>query len=108
MNSTPGPEELNALCTQLFDSFCEHRSVLPLAYLMHAWPLVEGSEHGLRTLRQSLLDLDRWHAAEIDATECLLISQILSRLAIAGQVTADEPERGVAWALETYLPGTRH
>ena len=101
-------ETLHALCAQLFESFCAHRSVLPLAYLMHAWPLIESSEEGHRKLRQSLLDLSEWHADEVDPAEYLLISQIVSALAIPDDVAANEPERSIARVLETYLPGTRH
>jgi hypothetical protein len=108
MNHSPRPEEITALCMQLFDSFCERRSVLPLAYLMHAWPLTEANEKGFRMLRQSLRDLSLWHAAEIEGVECLLIGQILSTLAASAEVTADESEHGVARTLETYVPGTRH
>ena len=108
MMTSPEPEALNALCTQLFESFCEHRSVLPLAYLMHVWPLVEDSEEGLCMLRQGLLDLQQWHADEIDATENLLISQIVSTPAVSDEAVADELEHSVAWALATFLSGMRH
>jgi hypothetical protein len=108
MNTLPEPDALNVLCTQLFESFCEHRRVLPLAYLMHVWPLMEDSEAGLGMLRQSLLDLSEWHADEIDPAEYLLISQIVSTLAISDGAVAEESEHRVAWTLETCLPGTRH
>lgn len=40
-NSDANPEtgmELNEKCLVLFDAFCQRRSVIPLACLMHAWP----------------------------------------------------------------------
>jgi hypothetical protein len=93
---------------QLFESLCEHHSVRSLAYLMHLWSFVEGSENGLRMLRQSLLELHQRHSDEMDAIESLLSWQIVLTLAALDGAVEDEPEHSVAWALETYLPGTRH
>ena len=32
-------DELNELCLALFDGWCERRCVIPLANLLHGWPL---------------------------------------------------------------------
>ncbi|MFM0406619.1 MULTISPECIES: hypothetical protein [Burkholderiaceae] len=53
-------EFLDTACERLFDIWCESRSVIPLSYLLHCWPLpdrgyasVKRLSDGLRELRMS-------------------------------------------------------
>ena len=71
---------LNDLCHALFESFCERRSIVALAYMMHAWPLVNDQPGVYRRLLQTLADLRRWHEAELNDTERFLTARILSKL----------------------------
>ncbi|WP_342954327.1 hypothetical protein [Paraburkholderia sp. JHI869] len=71
---------LNDLCHALFESFCERRSIVALAYMMHAWPLVTDQPGVYRRLLQTLADLRRWHEAELNDTEKFLTARILSKL----------------------------
>ncbi|WP_027802365.1 hypothetical protein [Paraburkholderia dilworthii] len=59
-------EQVNAICLRLFDTWCETRSVTPLAYLMHCWPLVDSTPDALRRLREAMHDLRRYHADQMD------------------------------------------
>jgi hypothetical protein len=60
-------EQVNSLCLQLFDTWCESRSVTALAYLMHCWPLIESTPAALRRLGETMCDLRRYHADQLDA-----------------------------------------
>jgi hypothetical protein len=83
------PTGIDELCNRLFDSFCERKSVMPLAYLMQAWPLIESNSRQLDTLLHCLDDLGRWHTAELLATERTLIRQIVAMLAANVGETVD-------------------
>lgn len=71
---------LNDLCHALFESFCERRSIVALAYMMHGWPLVNDQPGEYRRLLQTLADLRLWHEAELNDTEKFLTTRILSKL----------------------------
>jgi hypothetical protein len=73
-------KDLNDLCTRLFDAFCERRSVIPLAYLMHSWPLLDLNPSSRRRLRDDLVDLQRWHFGELLEGEQVLIERALTLL----------------------------
>src|SRR5690349_8098060 len=60
-------EQVNSLCLQLFDTWCESRSVTALAYLMHCWPLIESTPAALRRLGETMCDLRRYHPDQLDA-----------------------------------------
>jgi hypothetical protein len=72
--------EIERICMRLFDTWCEQRRVLSLAYLMHAWPLVEHTGNSLKRLSQSLDALLCIHSkiiSEIDRELILRIVYIL-------------------------------
>jgi hypothetical protein len=76
------PRELNELCFELFESFCERRSVVALAYLMHGWPLTVQNAATGRRLLETLVELGRWHLSELVDSEKTLIDQIIASLLI--------------------------
>jgi hypothetical protein len=59
-------QQVNALCLRLFDAWCETRSVTALAYLMHCWPLIDSTPAALRRLGETMCDLRRYHADQLD------------------------------------------
>jgi hypothetical protein len=61
--------EMEEICLALFDSWCETRSVLPIAYLMHAWPIVDRSRFGAVRLAATLRDLIKFHPQSVSAKE---------------------------------------
>lgn len=52
-------EHVNAICSRLFDLWCEKRSVIPLTYLLQGWPLMNSDPAALRRLGNALRDLRR-------------------------------------------------
>jgi hypothetical protein len=62
-------DELNELCLALFDGWCERRCVIPLAYLLHGWPLVDATQWSLKRLRDILRDLECWHLNDLSVEE---------------------------------------
>ncbi|MGF6606227.1 hypothetical protein OKW45_001127 [Paraburkholderia sp. WSM4175] len=54
-------EHINAMCLHLFNLWCETRSVVPLTYLLRAWPLMNSDPETLRRLGTALRDLRRQH-----------------------------------------------
>ncbi len=60
-------EQVDSLCLRLFDTWCETGSVTPLAYLLHCWPLTDSAPGALRRLGETMRDLRRHHADQLDA-----------------------------------------
>jgi hypothetical protein len=54
-------EEIDQLCLLLFDNWCERRSVIPLSYLMHAWPILKGVPLARMRLLNTLQELRQFH-----------------------------------------------
>jgi hypothetical protein len=60
-------EHINTICMHLFDSWCEHRSVTPLVYLLHCWPLMDSHPTTIRRLGDTLSELRKTHLEALDA-----------------------------------------
>lgn len=65
--------QMEACCSVLFERWCEERRVIPLAYLMHAWPLATRSPATFLRLSKSLRDLVVAHADALDVDDRRLI-----------------------------------
>ncbi|AXE95103.1 hypothetical protein ACTJLC_15665 [Paraburkholderia sp. 22099] len=58
--------QVNSACLRLFDTWCESRSVIPLGYLLHCWPLPDNQPASLRRLADGLRELSRAHPGALD------------------------------------------
>ncbi|CAE6730783.1 hypothetical protein [Paraburkholderia haematera] len=52
-------ERLNTACQRLFETWCESRSVIPLGYLLHCWPLPDKGHASVKRLADGLRELGR-------------------------------------------------
>lgn len=50
-------EFLNTACERLFEIWCESRSVIPLSYLLHCWPLPDRGYASVKRLAEGLREL---------------------------------------------------
>lgn len=73
-------DELNELCLALFDGWCERRCVIPLAYLLHGWPLVDATQWSFNRLRDNLRDLECWHLNDLSEEDRGTIRYLLRLL----------------------------
>ncbi|WP_207005673.1 hypothetical protein [Trinickia mobilis] len=71
-------EEMEQLCLRLFDGWCERRSVIPLAYLMHAWPILTTSRLAGIRLQSALQDLQQFHSSSLTQDDHRIIEQVLA------------------------------
>jgi hypothetical protein len=60
-------ERINSICMRLFDLWCEHRSMTPLTYLLHCWPLMDSQPASIRRLRETLSELRKTYLETISA-----------------------------------------
>jgi len=70
-------EHVDAVCTQLFELFCERRRIVPMAYLMHGWPLPQHTVSWVARLVDVLDELMQGHCAQLEGDERTLISVLL-------------------------------
>lgn len=70
-------DELHNHCRWLFNAFCERRSVIPLAYLLHVWPLTSNTKRTLATLSETLRNLKAWHPEKLAKEEHLMLDRVL-------------------------------
>ncbi|WP_207004955.1 hypothetical protein [Trinickia mobilis] len=81
--------EIDQLCLRLFDSWCERRSVIPLAYLMHAWPIPAASPLATIRLQRTLRGLQQFHDDCLTHDDHHVIEQVLAISAHAGNDNPD-------------------
>ena len=68
--------QVNDLCIELFDRWCERRELTPLVYLLHAWPILPSTPRAIEALLGALRDLRIFHAEALDDLEHQLIDTI--------------------------------
>jgi hypothetical protein len=71
-------EQIETHCRALFERWCETRHVVPLAYLMHAWPMAAPVPRLAGRLAQSLQTLMHLHADALDVEDCRLVEEAIS------------------------------
>lgn len=69
---------MDRLCVHLFDRWCEHRSVIPLVYLMQAWPIVTATEFARTRLNRHLRELLHFHPESLTREDRQVIAEILA------------------------------
>ena len=69
--------EMNDLCLQLFDRWCEARSVVALSYLMTAWPIAVPEPPSARHLSDVLRNLMSAHADCLENDERQLAEKVI-------------------------------
>jgi hypothetical protein len=77
-NNGAAPDEIDRLCVHLFDIWCERRSVIPLAFLMHAWPILKTAPLARTHLLNTLQELRRLHPDSLTEEDHQIIEQVLS------------------------------
>lgn len=88
-------EYINSICLRLFDTWCEKRSVTPLGYLLHCWPLLDSKPQAIRRLGDTLRELRKSHpeALDRDASHALreladCVDEILAYGTVPARITA--------------------
>lgn len=82
-------DEIAERCLHLFDRWCERRSVIPLAYLMHAWPIVTAGPLATIRLQSTLQDLRQFHVDSLTQDDLHIIEQVLR---IRADAEKDSPD----------------
>jgi hypothetical protein len=78
-------EQVNAICLRLFDAWCELRSVTPLAYLMHCWPMIDSTPQAVRRIGETMRDLRRYHADQLDDDDFQVLCEMADLLDELGE-----------------------
>ncbi|MEC5406541.1 hypothetical protein VOM14_13375 [Paraburkholderia sp. MPAMCS5] len=82
-NSADQVEELEQLCLQIFARWCEQRKVLPLIYLLYAWPINMRDRLARTRLHATLCELLRFHPDALTWDDQLAIQQFITMHALA-------------------------
>ncbi|CAG9221650.1 hypothetical protein BCAR13_440062 [Paraburkholderia caribensis] len=72
--------EIDNICISLFDRWCEAREVVPLAYLMHNWPMPLNSLFLLRRLCRGLAELLKYHREQLAMEDRLLLDITIKKI----------------------------
>jgi hypothetical protein len=71
-----GTNEMEDLCLQLFDRWCGQRSIVPLTYLMHAWPIYMNDSRARDRLVGTLRELPQFHSTELSTGDHQAIERL--------------------------------
>lgn len=69
--------ETNRLCMNLFDSWCNRRCIIPLSFLMHAWPTLKDTPIARVRLLDTLQELRKLHPDSLIEEDHQVIELIL-------------------------------
>ena len=69
-------EQVDDVCIELFDRWCERRELTPLVYLLHAWPILPSTPQAVEALLAALRELRISHAEALDDLDQKLIEEI--------------------------------
>ena len=64
-------------CLALFDLWCERRSVIKLAYLMHGWPMSAPAPSRIASLSSSLRELMRSYPETFDVEDRHMVADVV-------------------------------
>ncbi|TDY21950.1 hypothetical protein B0G81_2190 [Paraburkholderia sp. BL6665CI2N2] len=82
--------EIDDLCMVLFDRWCERRSILPLAYLMHSWPMPTKAFQVIQRLSGTLKELELFHADTLTAEERRLLGDLVDLITLTLRRTLEQ------------------
>jgi hypothetical protein len=83
--------EIERCCVALFERWCESRCIVPLAYLMHVWPIPAPNPRLVCRLSTTLSALSRAHADALDPVDHQLIRQAIAAIDVSLQPCARTP-----------------
>ena len=86
-------------CLALFDLWCEKRSVIKLAYLMHGWPMSAPVPSRVANLSSSLRELMRSYPEAFDVEDRHMVAEVALICERILEHCASEPQ-------SVYLPST--
>ena len=79
-------------CLALFDLWCEGRSVIKLAYLMHGWPMSAPVPSRVASLSSSLRELLRSYPETFDVEDRHMVADIVQICERILEHSAPEPQ----------------
>ncbi|MDR6376149.1 hypothetical protein [Paraburkholderia caledonica] len=69
--------KIDELCLELFNHFCDRRRVVPLAFLMTHWPIMEVSPISVWRIAETMNELRTWHTELLTEDEKRLIGDLI-------------------------------
>jgi hypothetical protein len=70
-------ERIDKLCGRLFELWCEERKLVPLAYLLHCWPLTGHDAAAIKRLADAMSDLSRFQPGKLSARESIMVREVI-------------------------------
>jgi hypothetical protein len=88
-------KRIDELCTGLFELWCEERKRVPLAYLLHCWPLTGHDPLAIKRLADAMSDLCQFQAGKITTREWTMMRELIGS---AREIIGEPVPRGAATA----------
>ncbi|MFM0041741.1 hypothetical protein [Paraburkholderia sediminicola] len=88
-------KRIDELCTGLFELWCEERKRVPLAYLLHCWPLTGHDLPAIKRLADAMSDLCQFQAGKITKREWSMMRELIGS---AREIVGEPVPRGAATA----------
>lgn len=88
-------ERIDELCIRLFELWCEERKLVPLAYLLHCWPLTGHDAVAVKRLADAMSDLCQFQTPKLGTRESMLAREIIG---YAREIIGEPLPRGITAA----------
>ncbi|CAE6773748.1 hypothetical protein [Paraburkholderia domus] len=70
-------KRIDKLCVRLFELWCEERKPVPLAYLLHCWPLTGHDPVAVKRLADAMSDLSRFQPGKLSTRESMMVHEVI-------------------------------
>ncbi|MFM0642724.1 hypothetical protein PQR14_00220 [Paraburkholderia bryophila] len=71
---------IDALCAALFELWCEEKKRVPLAYLLHCWPLTGHDPVSVKKIADALADLSQFQASLLSPGASQMIREVIGNV----------------------------
>lgn len=88
-------KRIDALCAGLFELWCEERKRVPLAYLLHCWPLTSHDPVAIKRLADAMSDLSQFQTGKIDTRDWTMLRELIGS---AREIVGEPVPHGAATA----------
>lgn len=70
-------KRIDALCVALFELWCEEKKRVPLAYLLHCWPLTGHDPVSVKRLADAMSDLHQFQPGLLSSAASVMVRELI-------------------------------
>lgn len=86
-------KRIDALCAALFELWCEEKKRVPLAYLLHCWPMTGHETAVVKRLADAMSDLSQFQPGLLSPAASVIVRELIGSVR---EIIGEPAPRGAA------------